>query len=106
MVRSEEGVVQERPIAFTSKALSTDENKWTTIEKECYTIYQTFRKFEYLLRDIKFTLKTDHANLFNVPPSSKVLRWKLAIQEFDCEVEHLAGIKNIVADGLIEPKSA
>jgi len=23
----------------------------------------------------------------------------LAIQEFDCEVEHLAGIKNIVADG-------
>jgi len=35
----------------------------------------------------------------NVPPSSKVLRWKLAIQEFDCEVEHLEDIKNIVADG-------
>ncbi len=35
----------------------------------------------------------------NVPPSSKVLRWKSAIQEFDCEVEHLAGVKNVVADG-------
>jgi len=101
MVRNDEGIIKERPIAFMSKSLSTDEKKWTTIEKECYAIYQTFRKFEYLLRDIKFTLKTDHANLLymNVPPSSKVLRWKLAIQEFDCEVEHLAGIKNIVADG-------
>jgi hypothetical protein len=101
MVRSEDDSIHERPIAFMSKSLSTDEKKWTTIEKECYAIYQTFRKFEYLLRDIKFTLKTDHANLLymNVPPSTKVLRWKLAIQEFDCDVEHLAGIKNIVADG-------
>jgi hypothetical protein len=101
MVQSEDGRVTERPIAFMSKSLSTDEKKWTTIEKECYAIYQTFRKFEYLLRDIKFTLKTDHANLLymNIPPSTKVLRWKLAIQEFDCDVEHLAGIKNIVADG-------
>jgi hypothetical protein len=41
------------------------------------------RKYEYLLRDVKFTLKTDHANILylNVPPSNKVLRWKLAIQE-------------------------
>ena len=86
---------EERPVAFMSKALSSTERNWTTIEKECYAIYMTFRKFEYLLRDIKFTLKTDHANLLylNVPPSSKVLRWKLAIQEFDCEVEHLAGVK-------------
>ena len=57
-------------------------------------------KYEYLLRDVKFTLKTDHANLLylNVPPSNKVLRWKLAIQEYDIDVEHIAGVKNIVAD--------
>ena len=48
---------EERPVAFMSKALSSTERNWTTIEKECYAIYMTFRKFEYLLRDIKFTLK-------------------------------------------------
>ena len=30
----------------------------------------------------------------------KVQRWKLAVQEFDCFIEHIAGKKNIVADGL------
>jgi len=29
----------------------------------------------------------------------KVKRWKMAIQEFDCEVEHIPGKDNIVADG-------
>jgi len=91
----------ERPIAFMSKALSGPEKNWTTIEKECYAIYAALNKFEYLLRDIKFTLKTDHANLLylNVPPSTKVLRWKLAIQEYDFDIEHLPGALNVVADG-------
>jgi len=40
---------EERPVAFMSKALSSTERNWTTIEKECYAIYMTFRKFEYLL---------------------------------------------------------
>ena len=33
MVRNDEGIIKERPIAFMSKSLSTDEKKWTTIEK-------------------------------------------------------------------------
>ena len=71
---------QEQPIAFMSKSLTATEQRWTTIEQECYAIYLCFRKYEYLLRDIKFTLKTGQRNLLNinVPPSSKVLRLKLA----------------------------
>ena len=37
------------------------------------------------------------------------MRWKLAIQEYDCEVEHLAGVKNVVVDGfsrLVDQSSA
>jgi len=93
---------KEQPIAFMSKALQSAEKDWSTIEKECYAIYYALRKFEHLLRDVKFTLYTDHKNLLylNVPPSSKVLRWKLAIQEYDFDIVHLAGNKNIVADGM------
>ena len=90
----------EHPIAFMSKSLTKTERNWTTIEKECYAIVHTLRKYEYLLRDVKFTLKTDHANLLymNIPPSSKVLRWKLAIQEYDIDVFHIPGPDNIAAD--------
>ena len=50
---------QERAIGFMSKALSEGEQKWTTMQKECYAIVVAFRKFEYILRDRKFTLQTD-----------------------------------------------
>ena len=92
----------ERTIGFMSKTFSGPEKRWTTIEKECYAIFMMLRKYEYLLRDVHFTLKTDHANLLylNVPPSNKVLRWKLAIQEYDATVVHIPGPENIVADAL------
>ena len=66
----------EQPIAFMSKTLSTEEIKWSTIEKECYAIVVALRKFEYLIRDKHFTLHTDHANLtyVNDPSSPKVRR--------------------------------
>ena len=34
----------------------------------------------------------------NEPRSSKVLHWKLAIQEYDCKTIHIEGRKNVVAD--------
>jgi transposase InsO family protein len=91
----------ELPIAFMSKTLSAEEIKWSTIEKECYAIVFSLRKFEYLLRDKHFTLRTDHANLtyVNDPPSPKVRRWKIAIQEYDFDLEFIDGESNVVADG-------
>ena len=87
-------------MGYLSEVLDTTQRRWTTIEKECYAIVRTFEKFEYLLRDIPFILMTDHENLIylNVPRSSKVLHWKLAIQEYDFSISHVAGIHNVVAD--------
>ncbi len=53
-------------------------------------------------RDIPFELYTNHENLIyiNTPPSNKVLRWKLAIQEYNFTRNHIAGEQNIVTDGL------
>jgi hypothetical protein len=58
------------------------------------------KKFEYLLRDCHFTLRTDHKNLLyvNTAHTSKVARWKLLIQAFDFDLEYLKGEENFVAD--------
>ena len=58
---------------------------------------------EYLLRDIHFTLHTDHENLTRVysTGSPKVLRWKLLIQDFNFTIEYLKGDLNIIADPLL-----
>jgi len=91
---------REYPVGYLSEALSSTKRRWTTIEKECYAIVKAFEKFEHLLRDVQFVLFTDHANLtyLNVPRSSKVLRWKLSIQEYDFAISHLEGVRNVVAD--------
>ena len=90
---------EERPVAFMSKSLSGAQLNWSTPEKEAFAIYSALIKFEHLIRDIHFTLKTDHANLtFIDKGTGKILRWKLAIQEYDFDLEYVPGIQNPVAD--------
>ena len=90
----------EQPIIFISKALHKEQLRWSTIEKECYAIYFSFKKLKHLIRDIKFTLRTDHLNLLYLNENTaKVSRWKLEIQEYDFNIEHIPGHKNIAADG-------
>ena len=91
---------KELPIQFLSKTFSDVQKRWSTIEKECYSIFYALRELEHLIRDRKFTLRTDHRNLLflNAQATSKVTRWKLAIQEYDFDIEHIPGRDNIVAD--------
>jgi hypothetical protein len=98
-----DGQITEVPIAFLSGIFNKQQRNWPTIEKECFAIVHTLKKLDYLLRDRPFTIKTDHRNLLylnNSNISSKVLRWKMFLQEFDFNIEHIAGKDNIVADGL------
>ncbi len=85
-----------------SKTRNRQQRRWTTTERERYAIYMTLKKYEYLVRDIPFELYTDHESLvyLNNPPSNKVMRWKLAIQEYNCTIDYIKGELNIVADGL------
>jgi DNA-dependent RNA polymerase auxiliary subunit epsilon len=89
---------QERPVIFLSKALQGTQLNWSTINKEAYAIFYTLKTDEYLLRDIKFTLRTDHLTYLNVESTQKVRRWKLLIQEFNFDVEHIPGEENEVND--------
>jgi hypothetical protein len=91
----------EIPIMFLSKGLNKTERKWSVYEKEGYAIFYSFMKMEHLLRDCRFLLRTDHKNLtfINTDMRDKVKRWKLAIQHFDFDVEHIKGELNVEADG-------
>ena len=90
----------EKPIEFLSKTFTDEQTRWSTPEQEAYAIFYALRKWDHLLRDVKFTLQTDHKNLIytNTSGSAKVKRWKMLIQEYDFRIEHIPGVANIVAD--------
>ena len=85
-----------------SKNLTGAQLNWSVKEKECFAIVYALKKFEYLLRGRTFKLFTDHRNLLYLDSesSAKVVRWRLAVQDYDFTLGHIAGEQNIVADQL------
>ena len=101
----------QQPVAFISKALQNEQLNWSVPEKEGFAIFYAMCRLEHLIRDVHFVLQTDHKNLtyINYGNSAKIIRWKLHIQEFDFDVEHIAGKENEVADAfsrMIESKQS
>jgi hypothetical protein len=92
----------EHPIAFVSKTLTPQQQRWKTIDQECFAIYYSITNLEHLLRGRQFTRRTDHLNLkyINVSASDRVYRWKCELQHFDFLIEHIPGEKNVVADSI------
>jgi hypothetical protein len=92
---------KEVPIGYFCQTLTKVQQRWKTIEKECYAFYSALRHWEHLLKDIKFTVLTDHQNLRYLNTNTpKVVRWKLAVQEYDFTLQHIPGPSNVVADSL------
>ena len=90
----------ERPIKLYSRAFRGAELRWATNEQEAFAIYFALKKWRHLLLDKKFTIETDHANLAYITEntSPKVMRWRLAIDEFNFKLRHIPGESNTEAD--------
>jgi len=90
------------PIAFLSKSLDERMCRWDTAQKEGYAIFFAFEKWDHLLRNRFFTLRTDHDNLLRLKEThasnKKVQRWLTAFQHYDYNIEHIAGVLNVEAD--------
>ncbi|CAF4948538.1 unnamed protein product [Pieris macdunnoughi] len=91
-ILSQGPVGKDRPIAYSSRTLNKAECNYSVTEKECLAIVfgtQTFRPYIYGRR---FTIVTDHKPLqwlFNCKdPGSRLVRWRLKLEEFDYEIVH------------------
>ncbi|CAM5108910.1 unnamed protein product [Natator depressus] len=104
-VLMQEGPDQEfHPVVFLSKKLSERESNWSVSEKECYAIVYALEKVRPYIWGWRFHLQTDHAALQWLHTATgnnkKLLRWSLALQDFDFDIQHISGASNEVADAL------
>ena len=97
------GNAKEYPIMFISKVFSAVQKRWATCEQEMFGVYFCIKKLHYLIGGRKFTVRSDHRNLqfwSHVSASAKVERWKLALTEYDFDLEYIKGEENLVADAM------
>ncbi|GFW26753.1 transposon Tf2-11 polyprotein [Trichonephila clavipes] len=93
-----------KPLYFFSKKLNPSQSKYNATVLEFFTIYTALNFFRPFLLGRKFKVFTDHKPLAgflsNKNPSSKILRWKLALEEFNYDIHYIRGFLNSVADHL------
>jgi len=89
-------------ICYMSKAFSPTEQKWSTIEQESYAIYFCITHLRSYLLGHSFTVLTDHRNLtyLSRAEAPKIVRWRLALQQYDFNVVHIPGSSNTIPDAL------
>lgn len=92
------------PIAYASRALNKAELNYPTIEKELLAIVWSVRYFRPYLFGKKFVIRSDHkplVYLFNInSPSSRLLKFRLSLEEYDYRIEYVKGANNVAADAL------
>ncbi|GFW92675.1 retrovirus-related Pol polyprotein from transposon 17.6 [Trichonephila clavipes] len=93
-----------KPLYFFSKKLNPSQSKYNATVLEFFAIYTALNFFRPFLLGRKFKVFTDHKPLAgflsNKNPSSKILRWKLALEEFNYDIHYIRGSLNSVADHL------
>jgi RNase H-like domain found in reverse transcriptase/Reverse transcriptase (RNA-dependent DNA polymerase)/Integrase zinc binding domain/PHD-finger len=100
--RDDEG--REYPVHFASRLLTPAEQRYAPLEGECLALVWATHKFRYYLHGRRFQVFTDHKSLEWLQQTrfenAKVERWALRLQEFQFDIAHVAGEKNVVADCL------
>ncbi|XP_074027679.1 uncharacterized protein [Leptinotarsa decemlineata] len=95
---------KDKPIAYASRTLNESEQNYTTIEKEMLAMVWATKYFRPYLFGQKFKILSDHRPLqwlFSLKdPNSKLVRWRLKLEEFDYEIVYKKAKSNTNADAL------
>lgn len=103
-ILSQGEIPNDLPISFASRILNQAEQNYSTIEKELLAIVWAVKYFRPYLYGKKFVIYTDHKPLiylFNVKdPGSRLVRWRLKLEEYDYTIKFKPGKHNTNADAL------
>jgi hypothetical protein len=95
---------KDLPIAYASRNLNKAERNYTTSEKELLAIVWGIKHFRPYLYGRRFKIVSDHKPLLwimNVKdPGSRLLRWRIKLEEYDYEIVYKKGALNTNADAL------
>lgn len=99
------GVSQENhPCCFIFRTLNSAEKNYTTTEKELLAIVWAIKRLRQYFLGKKFHILTDHQalnwlhNVRNL--SSRLMRWRLRLKEYDYDIRYHEGKENKAADAL------
>ena len=85
-----------KPVAFSSRALTSTEKRYNQIEKETLSIVVGCEKFDQMLYGTKFLVLNDHKSLKNIfmkninkaPPRIQLF---MRLQRYDFQMEYAPG---------------
>jgi hypothetical protein len=96
-----------QPVAFASRALSTTEQNYAQIEKECLAIVFACERFDqYLHGRDKITGQTDHKPLETIVKKlihqmpKRLQRMVMRLQKYNLHLEYLPGTQMFISDML------
>ena len=92
------------PFQCISKKLNDTQVRYRTIEREAFCIIWAIEKFSFYLLGQHFVIETDHQPLTYINKYSKskdnLRRWELILSNYDYEINHIPGKKNLMSDCL------
>lgn len=95
---------KDKPVAYASRTLNKAEQNYSTTEREMLAIVWAVKHFRPYLLGRHFVILTDHKPLqyvFGVKdPSSRLLKWRLKLEEYSYEIRYRAGKTITHADAL------
>ncbi len=104
MQPNEQGVDEERVIAYGSKTLQEREQRYCTRRRELLAIVHFVKHYRPYLYGRKVLIRTDHASLRYIKtlkdPNDQFARWIERLEEIDYTIEIRQGIKHTNADSL------
>jgi hypothetical protein len=105
-ILSQGQIGKDLPIAYASKNLNKAERNYSTSEVELLAIVRGIKHFRPYLYGRKFKIASDHKPLMwnmNIKdPGSRLLRWRIKLEEYEYELVYKKGALNTNADPLAE----
>ena len=91
-------------VSYASRTLNRAEMNYSASERECLAVVFFTKHFRHYLYGRRFTVVTAHQALVWLhntrDPSSRLLRWRLRLLDFEYEIKYRTGRVNANADAL------